>query len=92
MSVERDHNQDRVLFVKKEELLIPRSTRQDLSYCILAEKGHMSSAIRSLCAVPIEKSKGKPTLLIINLSDEEFVLRSIAGEKNMESDMAKNWL
>jgi thiol-disulfide isomerase/thioredoxin len=74
---------------QKEELLIPRSTRQDLSYCILAEKGHMSSAIRSLCAVPIEKSKGKPTLLIINLSDEEFVLRSIAGEKNMESDIRK---
>jgi len=69
-----------IAIASKKPLLLPRSPREDLAYCVLETDGMLSEALRSLSGLPTvaslttSKRPSASQLLLLDLSSEEYVL------------------
>eukprot|EP01041_Mallomonas_annulata_P007739 gene7739-15828_t len=76
-----------LLLGSKRQSRLPRSPREELSYCMLSTSGKLSEAVRSLCKLPSNGEKAKATFAIVDLTSGQFTLgTSGTGAVNVEGE------
>ena len=56
----------------KSEVVLPRSPREDLIFCVLDNSSKLAGAIRSLCNLESSPTTSDPTLVLLDLGNEQY--------------------